>query len=156
MIIRQPVRSLLSTMDSLTRGEDLFSSIMDNFFHHHGYSPLQSVPNPDFSPCLDFTERKNQYIITVEVPGMDKKDCSIEIEDETLILKGEKNVEEKQESEEKYVCERCYGSFRREIRLPSDCDIEKVEASYQDGILTISIGKIEEKEEDKRKTVTIN
>lgn len=156
MLATRSTKNLLNTLDSLTRGEDLFSSLIDNFFHYHGYSPLKGVPNPDFSPRLDFIERKDKYVITVEVPGMQKEDCSIEIEDEILILKGEKNIEEKQESEEKYVCERCYGAFRREIRLPGDCDFDNVEASYEDGVLTISIAKIEVEEKEKRKTISID
>ena len=144
-------RNLLTTLDTLGHFDDGFSQLVDNLFHFHGFSPLRTISNPDFSPPIDFIEKEDRYIVTAEIPGLDKKDCHIEVEDEILILKGEKVSEKEEKSDESYVCERCYGTFRREIRLPSDSNFNSVDAKYQNGVLTIDIPKVKLKEKEKKK-----
>ena len=143
--------NVLRILDRIGKEEDLFSALTDVLFHFHGFSPLKGVGNPNFSPALDFMEKEKEYLIKVEIPGMDKKDIEIEIDNNTLILKGEKKSEKEEENEESYVCERCYGSFRREIKLPENCNEEKIEALYENGVLSLKLPKKELKEKEKKK-----
>lgn len=150
---RKPTQSLLSRLDKLGRGEDLMSTIMDDLFHFHGFSPFNGIENPNFSPSLDCIEKENGYTLTLEVPGVEKEEVQIEVDNDTLIIKGEKKSETINSEDDKFVCERCYGTFRRELRLPTDCEVDNVDAAYKNGVLTISIPKIKTVEKEKKKIV---
>lgn len=146
--------SLLRNLDSLGREGDLFSSLIDDLFHFHGFSPLQGIANPDFSPLLDFVDKEDKYSISIEVPGIEKNKIQIEVDDGILIIKGEKKSETRKEKDENYVCERCYGMFRRELRLPADANKNDINAKYENGVLLLDIPKIKATE-TKTKTITI-
>lgn len=146
---RQP--NILRTLDRIRREEDSFSSLIDDLFHFHGFSPLGEVKNPNFSPSLDFVNRENDYLIKVETPGIEKEKINVEIDDDYLIIRGEKKDEYENTQDETYVVERSYGSFRREVKLPSDCEKEKIKADYENGLLSLKIPKVKEKEKKKKK-----
>lgn len=148
---RNKPTNILKVLDRIGKEEDLFSALTNDLFHFHGYSPLNGIKNPNFSPSLDFIDKKNKYLVKVEIPGMDKGQVEIEIDDDILIVKGEKKNEYEETKNDVYVSERSYGSFRREIRLPSDCNRENIEASYENGVLCIDLPKIELKEKEKKK-----
>lgn len=154
MLARRP-KNVLRMLNRVGREEDLFSSLVDDLFHFHGFSPLKGIENPDFSPALDFVDKEKEYSVKLEVPGIEKDGIEIEIDEDVLIIKGEKKTETKEENDEIYVCERSYGAFRREIRLPHDCDKDKIDANYTNGVLSLTLPKTEIKEKDKKK-ITIN
>jgi len=143
--------NILRVLNRIGQEEDLFSTLTDDLFHFHGFSPLKGIDNPDFSPALDFVEKEKEFAIKIEIPGMDKNDIDIEIDNNILILKGEKRVETKEENDETYVCERCYGAFRRQIELPENCDESKIEATYQNGVLNLKLPKTEILKKEKKK-----
>lgn len=155
MLAKKQPLNMLRNLDSLGREGDLFSSLLDELFHFHGFSPLQGIGNPDFSPVLDFVDKEDKYSITTEVPGIEKNKIQIEVDDGILIIKGEKKSEEKKEKDEIYVCERCYGMFRREIRLPADADKNNINAKYENGVLLLDIPKIKATEKE-TKTIAIS
>jgi HSP20 family protein len=148
LALRNPFNTL-RVLDSLRKEEDVFSSIVNDLFHFHGFSPLAGIDNPAFSPAIDLVDKTDRYCVSVELPGIEKDKVQIEINDDLLILKGEKTSEKEEKNEERYVKERCYGAFRREITLPSNSDKEKIDAEYKDGVLLISIPKIIEIEKEK-------
>ena len=150
-LARRKPTNVLRMLDSIGKGEDLFSTIADDFFHFHGFSPFKGLSNPDFSPALDFIDKEKEYLIKLEIPGIEKNEVEVEIDDNILIIKGEKKTESKEENDEMYVCERTYGAFRRELQLPTNCNKEKIEANYKDGILSLSLPKTEIKEKEKKK-----
>jgi len=152
--MKQPL-AILRQLDKLGKGEDMFSSMIDNLFHFHGFSPLQGINNPDFSPVLDFVDKEKKYTINIEIPGIEKNNIQIEIDDGILIIKGEKKSEKRKDDDELYVCERCYGMFRREIRLPADANKNDINAKYENGILLLDIPKIETPEKE-TKMITIS
>lgn len=82
-----------------------------------------------------------ELIVRVEVPGMEKEDCQITIEGNTLYLSGEKRFERETHESTYHVMERAYGSFQRTIPLPSNVDTDKAEASYKNGVLTVRLPK---------------
>jgi HSP20 family protein len=101
-----------------------------------------------FTPRVNVSETDKSIIVQAEVPGMKKEDIQLEVKDDTLVLKGEKKMEKKEEDpQKKYTrVESSYGSFQRTIDLPEGVDPSKVKAKYKNGILEVEIEKpIEEK-----------
>jgi len=127
--------NFLRVLDKIRKEEDMLSSITNDFFHFHGFSPFEGMKNPNFSPSLDFVDKNDKYVVKIEIPGIKKEDIDIELDDNTLIVKGEKKDEYEETKNDIYVNERSYGAFRREIRLPGDCDINNIEANYKNGLL---------------------
>jgi len=143
--------NILRVLDKIGKEEDIFSALTDDFFHFHGYSPLNGIRNPTFSPSLDFIDQEDKYLVKIEVPGIEKENIDIEIDDDTLIIKGEKKNEYEETKNDVYVNERLYGIFRREIRLPVDCDRNSIEANYKNGLLCLDLPKVKLKEKEKKK-----
>jgi HSP20 family protein len=96
-----------------------------------------------WSPALDLYQSNDNVIAVVELPGMRKEDIDISLRDGTLTISGERTREssngEKAERTERYI-----GAFRRSIALPTRVDADKVSATYQDGILKVTLPKAEE------------
>jgi HSP20 family protein len=96
-----------------------------------------------WSPALDLYESGDHFVAIVELPGMRKEDIDISLHDGTLTISGERKGEstngEKAQRTERYV-----GTFRRSIALPAHVDAGKVSATYQDGILKMTLPKAEE------------
>jgi len=86
-------------------------------------------------------ETGNDVVVRVEVPGMKKEDCSISIEGNMLKLSGEKHIERETHDSTYHVMERAYGAFQRSIPLPRNVDIDRAEASYSNGVLTVRLPK---------------
>lgn len=93
-----------------------------------------------WSPTCDVDETESHYLMTFDLPGVNKNDVKIELRDNQLIVSGERKQERK---EGKRVQERFYGSFQRVFTLPSHVDPEKIEASYEDGVLYLAVPKAE-------------
>ncbi len=97
-----------------------------------------------WSPAVDIYETEDKIVVKAELPGVDRKDVSIEIRDNTLILKGEKKAEKTVKEENYYRLERSYGSFQRTFSLPVNIQQDKITAKYKDGVLEILLPKVEE------------
>ena len=97
----------------------------------------------DWAPRVEISETNEKFIVKAEVPGIDRKDIKINVEDHVLSLSGE-NKQEKKEEDEKFTrVERYYGTFCRSFSLPENVDEEKIDAAFKDGLLTLSIPKTE-------------
>jgi HSP20 family protein len=118
---------------SVSRGSD--ADFLEEFWGRRG--------NLDFSPATDITEDDGRYIVTAELPGMKRSDISVDLHDGTLTIRGEKRSEREEKGEKRRYVERSFGSFARTFSLPGDADESKVEASFADGVLTVTIGKSE-------------
>jgi len=97
-----------------------------------------------WGPPLDMLETENNIIVKAELPGIDPKALDISISGDMLTLKGEKKADKEEKSEYYYCCERVSGEFSRSITLPSSVDKDKIDASYNNGILKIEMQKIPE------------
>jgi HSP20 family protein len=95
-------------------------------------------------PAVDIVERENDFTINVELPGVDKKDVKISIQNNVLTIKGEKRQENGKKGENYHRVERSYGLFQRSFTLPSTVAADKIDASYDNGILNLVIPKLEE------------
>jgi len=98
-------------------------------------------------------ETDKDILVRVEVPGLDKKDCRITIEGNTLCVSGEKHYERETRNSTYHVMERAYGAFRRNIPLPCNVDADRAEAHYRNGVLNIRLPK---SENDRGSTVTVS
>ena len=96
------------------------------------------------SPAVDLYEEKDDVVVKAELPGMDKDDIEVNLTDNALTIKGEKKKEEEIKDENYYHSERTYGAFVRTLQLPKDVHVDKVKASFKNGILEVRIPKTEE------------
>jgi len=96
-----------------------------------------------WNPVVDVSETNDEVVVKAEMPGMSKDDIDISVEDNQLILSGEKKQEQEEKEADYYRVERSYGSFRRIFTLPARVDVGKVQASYQNGVLTVRVPKAE-------------
>ena len=126
-----------------------FDRLFDDFFL---FKPTSLFENK-WNPVIDVEEDKKTIHVTAEIPGIDEKDLDVRIENNYLILSGEKK-EEKEEKKENYLfSERTFGSFHRSIALPKGINTEKIKARYKKGVLKIEIPK-EGTEEPKKITIS--
>jgi HSP20 family protein len=98
----------------------------------------------EWSPPVDLEERENELVLTAELPGLSPDDIDIEIDGDTLTLRGEKKLETEEKREgEGYYYERQYGTFIRRLNLPQAVDPDQVRAHFENGILRITMPKTE-------------
>ncbi len=97
-----------------------------------------------WSPPIEMYEKPDKFIVRAELPGMKKEDLDISLIGDTLTISGEKKPEAEIKDEEYLRCELCYGKFSRAVNLPSAVEASKVEATYENGILIITLPKAEE------------
>jgi len=95
-------------------------------------------------PAVDIFETNEAIVLKAELPGITAQDISVEVKDNTLTLKGEKKFEKEVKEENYHRVERSYGSFQRAFTLPGTIHQEKVKAKFKDGILEITLPKVEE------------
>ena len=113
----------------------------------------ESLATTAFAPPVDVYEDEHNITLKIEVPGIDEKDIDVRIENNTLTVHGERKLE-KEEKEENYRrIERQYGSFTRSFTLPSTVDVDRTSATYEKGVLKISLAK---KAEAKPKQIKVN
>jgi HSP20 family protein len=93
------------------------------------------------SPAVDITENDEAYTIRAEVPGVKKDDLALEVREGVLTLRGEKKVEREEGKDRGRRLERSFGAFSRSFALPSDANVDRVDASFKDGVLCIVIPK---------------
>ena len=96
-----------------------------------------------FMPAMDVTEDEKGYAVTAEVPGMSREDLEVSVHDGVLTIQGEKKHEEESAEAGRHVYERRYGRFERHIRLPESVDAEGVAAECRDGVLRLTLPKVE-------------
>ena len=97
-----------------------------------------------FTPALNLSETENDYEVTVELPGMEREQVNVEIEEGNLRISGEKHEEKEEQDKAFHRIERRHGEFRRMVHLPGMVKEDKVEAKFTDGVLTVTIPKSEE------------
>jgi HSP20 family protein len=102
------------------------------------------------SPAVDFVEKEKEYEITAELPGMNDKNVEVKLSNGMLAISGEKKEEKEEKKEGYYFSERRYGSFSRTFRVPEGVDDEKIEASFENGVLTVHLPKTAEAQKTQR------
>jgi HSP20 family protein len=97
-----------------------------------------------WSPRVNVYEKDDKIIVDAELPGMKREEIDVRVEDHRLIIHGERKEEKETKKEEYYRKERLYGSFTRSLILPSGISTEKVDATYKDGVLHLTLPKTAE------------
>lgn len=114
---------------------------------------LFESPMRAWAPALDVHEDKDNFVIRTELPGLKREDIDVSLHDGALIISGERKVEEVKEGVEVHRRERYYGKFQRALTLPAPVAGDKVKAQYKDGVLTVTLPKVEEA---KPKQITVS
>ena len=127
--------------------EELSERQLDSLFAHalgrHGQWQGTAMASA-WAPALDISERKDAYLVTVDLPGVKLDDLTITLEDGMLTVHGERQATNDASDQQFHRVERRYGSFRRAITLPAHVMADGVEASVEDGVLQILVPKAEE------------
>ena len=122
----------------------------------HGFGPRSWGPaNWDFgalAPKVDVRESDLVVRVTVELPGVEKDDIHLVFADNTLTVRGEKKPTPEERRGNFYVMERAYGSFRRSISVPVPVDEQKAQATFSEGLLTITLPKVPAKKRKKARS----
>jgi HSP20 family protein len=106
-------------------------------------------------PSANISERAEDFKIDLAVPGMDKKDFSVEVDNGVLTVSGERKEQTREENEKITRCEFHYGSFKRTFGLPESANPDKVQASYKDGVLSLIVTKKDESKLKPKKQIRI-
>src|SRR5712692_5725289 len=135
-------------MTVLTRWEPFreFSTLQDrmNRLFRETYNDSardESLTTSSFAPAVDVYEDEHNVTLKIEVPGIDEKDIDVRIENNTLIVHGERKIEKEEKEENFRRVERQYGSFTRSFTLPNSVDPGQVSANYDNGVLKIKLAK---------------
>jgi HSP20 family protein len=127
-------------------------SEMDRLWDDYFGSGRRAFKPESWVPSVDVSETDDKIMVKAEIPGMDSKDIDISLSGDILIIKGEKKSEREETKENYHLVERSYGTFARSLRLPVGVEADKIEASYKQGVLTVTCPK---KEEVKPKPIEI-
>jgi HSP20 family protein len=118
------------------------NSLWHSFFEERPRRKIEELG--EWSPSLDLSETKNDLVVKAEIPGIDPKDIDISLSNDILTIKGEKKQEREEKEENNHFIERSYGAFSRSIRLPREVQSDKIDASYKNGVLKVTLPKSEE------------
>lgn len=132
---RKPIGNLFNLHNEMGR---LFGDLLSS---QDGES---NTENSSWMPTVDISETENGFEIHAELPGVTDDDLNVSVTDNLLTIKGEKRQEEKTEGKNYHRVERRYGSFQRSFTLPRQVNTSDIKAGFKDGILTLSIPKVEE------------
>jgi HSP20 family protein len=128
-----PFRELRSLQDEMTR---LFSGVMP--------ANREEMTHGAWAPSVDIYEDTNRLILEAELPGMNRDDFDISVENNVITLKGERKFEKKTEGDNYHRVERSYGTFTRSFTLPQTVTAEGATADFENGVLRVALPKREE------------
>jgi HSP20 family protein len=141
----EPVAELNTLQNEMNR---LFNA----FFEQPSQAGRGNGPARRWLPAMDLVETADHYVLRADLPGLSDEDVTIQLEDDMLLVSGERKADHQGEREGYYRLERAFGSFSRSLTLPEGVDPERVQAKFDRGVLEIRIPKPEQK---KTKTVQI-
>ena len=134
-----PFQDLRSAQDEMAQMSPMLAHALGLHTQQQG-----SATATAWAPALDISERKDAYLVTVELPGVEADDLDITMEDGLLTIQGERHFAHDSSEQQFHRVERRYGAFRRSITLPAQVQAEQIEASFDNGVLQILVPKMEE------------
>ena len=120
-----------------------FDELFGRFFE----SPwaIQDADSKAFAPAVDVSENENEYRVKADIPGVKKEDLNVSVQDGILTISAESKFEDEEKKEGRVIRqERRYGKYSRSMRLGKDVDTSNVKAEYRDGVLELTLPKVEE------------
>ena len=134
---RDPFFAFREDMDRLFEG-------LWQGFESEGFFALKAEKAGAWTPGVALSETESEVRVDADLPGLGEKDFEVVLEGDLLTLKGEKRAEhEASRGETRHVVERAYGRFERAIKLPCEVDAERVTANYKNGVLRVTLPKVE-------------
>jgi HSP20 family protein len=130
-----PFRDLRTLHEEVNR---LFTGSIPRTFDEEG------IARGAWSPSVDIYENKEQIVLEAELPGMNREDFELSVENNVITLRGERQFEKKDETDNYHRVERSYGSFTRSFTLPNTVSAEGANAEYRNGVLRVTLPKREE------------
>src|SRR5262244_2467237 len=130
-----PFRDLRTLQEEVNR---LFTGNLTRNFDEEG------IARGAWSPSVDIYENKDQIVLEAELPGMNRDDFELSVENNVITLRGERHFEKKDETDNYHRVERSYGAFTRSFTLPQTVSGEGATAEYQNGVLRVTLPKREE------------
>ena len=103
------------------------------------------------APAVDIVDKESAYELSAELPGMDENNIDVKFSDGTLTIKGEKRDEREEKKKNFYLAERRYGSFQRSFSIPAGVDADRIEASFKNGVLTVTFPKTPQARKNEKK-----
>ena len=134
LMTRKPIGNLFNLHNEMGR---LFGDLLSS------QDSDVKTESASWVPTVDITETENVYEIHAELPGVKESDVNVSVTDNLLTIKGEKQAEEKTDEKNIHRVERRYGSFQRSFTLPRQVDTTQIKTGYKNGILTLTIPKVE-------------
>lgn len=133
---------------SITRRptNDPLADFVDHFFDRSMFRPWSVEANGlsrAWAPAVDLRQSDTDFSIVVDLPGLKKDDINLTVENDTLTLSGERKFENEENRQAYSLIERAYGKFSRTFSLPSNVDTDSVKAEFHEGVLTVTIPKLE-------------
>jgi HSP20 family protein len=136
----------------LARFRDSIDRLFDDFMEFPALPAEADGNGKRFVPAVDVKETDDSVVVETELPGLELKDITVQVEGDLLFIRGER-AQEKEEKIRTYYRQECsFGVFERQVRLPAEIDRDKTDASYVNGILKIRLPK---KAGAREKTVTV-
>jgi len=126
-----PTRSLMTDFDR----------IFDSMFTH---DLPQFSSTKSWMLAVDVNETETEFFLSADMPGLDKKDVSVDIHDGVITIKGERAIDNEKSTDDYRIRERQLGSFNRSFRLPDNVKEDKVAAKFKNGVLTVTLPKTKE------------
>lgn len=99
------------------------------------------APQPLFNPRVDVRDEKDAVVLSAEIPGVEKENLNVEVNDGVITLSGTKKVDSESSDQGAYRAERSFGEFRRSFVLPDTIDAERIDAQYRNGVLKVTLPK---------------
>lgn len=130
----------LSPFRDLSQIQDSFDRLLNDFVSLRKTNGLQDY---SFSPTCEVDEEGNNYVMKFDLPGVPKELVKVEVDNDQLTVRAERKEERKSESKKKYFSEIYYGSYIRTFTLPGPVEDKKVDAKFDNGVLTVTISKTE-------------
>lgn len=128
----------ISPFRDFSQIQDSFDRLFTEFMNLKRSGGLQNI---SFTPSCEISEEDNLYILKFDMPGVTKEQVHVEADKDHLTIRAERRDEVKQESKKKYLSEIYYGSYMRTFTLPGPVDEKKVDAKFENGVLTVTVPK---------------
>ena len=128
------------------RGFENINTFLDNFIEKN-----HTLTQTDFVPTVNTREGEHAYHVEVDLPGMKKEDIHVDVNDNVVIISGERKTKDEVKEEDYYKIESSYGKFERSFTLPENVDVENIHAESQDGVLEVIIPKLKKVDKTPKK-----
>ncbi len=135
-----PRTELWDPFHNLADIREEMNRLFDDSFRRLGRGDLEGA----FAPAVDIVEHQDHYLVRADLPGLRREDVNVTLQDNFLTIKGEKKYEAETKEGHYYRRERLSGTFARVIELPTSVEARKIEASFKDGVLHVTLPKSEE------------